>query len=190
MPDKITFDGVWNEVLEMVHRTNQSIGAVEGDAVVSQEADSNEVSRLKDDLNNDVDVLINERIFPEWRTMFGYPPDVAIQTTRSVTKYDKIRKGYSTRFGPMVVVDRRDVFLLTASRNIFIDLVDLLLEQMPLFRESFPEYHDYRLMGVVTGLTMEDGADRYAMDKGLFVIVQSRNTSRVANRVGFMPRVW
>ncbi|MBF0109473.1 MAG: hypothetical protein HQL76_09875 [Magnetococcales bacterium] len=180
MSDKITFDAVWQKVTEIVHRINHGIDAVEDNAVDSK-------SGLHWD--DEIEILIDEHIFPNWTTMFGYPNNIAIQTARATIIYDRQDKGFSAKFGPTVIIDR-DIFLLSVSRNMMVDFVDLLLEQMPLFRELSPTYHDYRIMGVVAGLTVEEDIARHAMNQGLFVIVPSGNTVRIANQEGFTPRVW
>ena len=61
---------------------------------------------------------------------------------------------------------------------------------MAEFKDFFPEYASKRLFGAVAGIVIEENADRFAMNKGLFVMVQSGNAICMANDATFQPRAW
>ncbi|MBF0152869.1 MAG: hypothetical protein HQL64_03910, partial [Magnetococcales bacterium] len=64
------------------------------------------------------------------------------------------------------------------------------LARLAEFKEFFPEYADRRVMGAVASIVMEGGVDRYAMSVGLWVIVQSGDSMRLANDAAFVPQTW
>ena len=64
------------------------------------------------------------------------------------------------------------------------------LARMVEFKDFFPEYADKQIFGAVAGIVIEENADRFAMKKGLFVMVQSGNAVRMANDAAFQPRAW
>ncbi|MBF0308600.1 MAG: DUF3782 domain-containing protein [Magnetococcales bacterium] len=64
------------------------------------------------------------------------------------------------------------------------------LERLAQFKSFFPEYADKQVMGAVAGITIEENVDRYAMNEGLFVIVQSGESVNLANSPDFQPRTW
>ncbi len=68
--------------------------------------------------------------------------------------------------------------------------VDDVLEKMGRFRLAFPHYSDYQLYGAVAGIEIDAGVDRYAYQRGLFVIRQSGETVAISNDATFRPTVW
>ncbi|WP_008310471.1 YraN family protein [Leptolyngbya sp. PCC 6406] len=68
--------------------------------------------------------------------------------------------------------------------------VDDVLEKMGRFRLAFPHYSAYQLYGAVAGIEIDAGVDRYAYQRGLFVIRQSGETVAIANDATFRPAVW
>ncbi|MBF0612135.1 MAG: hypothetical protein G8345_13035 [Magnetococcales bacterium] len=47
------------------------------------------------------------------------------------------------------------------------------LARLAEFKEFFPRYAECTVLGAVAGIVMDENVDRYAMNEGLFVIVQS-----------------
>ncbi len=64
------------------------------------------------------------------------------------------------------------------------------LARLAEFKDFFPEYADKQILGAVAGIVIEESVDRYAMNEGLFVIVQSGDGVRLANDPDFVPRTW
>lgn len=61
------------------------------------------------------------------------------------------------------------------------------LEKFPLF---FSFYKKYPRLGVIAGVKVPSNVIKYAERKGLFVLVPSGDTMRVANKKGFKPKFW
>ncbi|MBF0420821.1 MAG: hypothetical protein HQL78_11730 [Magnetococcales bacterium] len=57
-------------------------------------------------------------------------------------------------------------------------------------KEFLPRYADARVVGAVAGIVVDEGVDRHAMNEGLFVIVQSGDSVKLANDGKFVPRTW
>ncbi|MBF0175283.1 MAG: hypothetical protein HQL63_00330 [Magnetococcales bacterium] len=64
------------------------------------------------------------------------------------------------------------------------------LSRLAEFKEFFPEYAHRRVLGAVAGIVIEENVSRYAMNAGLFVLVQSGDTMLLANTATFTPLVW
>ncbi|MBF8272253.1 MAG: hypothetical protein HW380_1358, partial [Magnetococcales bacterium] len=47
-----------------------------------------------------------------------------------------------------------------------------------------------RVMGAVAGILINKDVDKFAMNEGLFVIVQSGDSVKLANDGKFVPRTW
>jgi hypothetical protein len=55
---------------------------------------------------------------------------------------------------------------------------------------GFPHYGDYRIYGAVAAIEIDRGVDRYAYQRGLWVIKQTGDTVTLANDLSFQPRSW
>ncbi|MBF0435634.1 MAG: DUF3782 domain-containing protein [Magnetococcales bacterium] len=64
------------------------------------------------------------------------------------------------------------------------------IQRLGELKEFMPRYADARVLGAVAGIVVEEGVDRYAMNEGLFVIVQSGDSVKLANDGKFVPRTW
>jgi hypothetical protein len=68
--------------------------------------------------------------------------------------------------------------------------VDGFLDTLSPFRLAFPHYGDYRIYGAVAAIEIDRGVDRYAYQRGLWVIKQTGDTVTLANDADFQPRSW
>jgi hypothetical protein len=68
--------------------------------------------------------------------------------------------------------------------------VDGFLDTLSRFRLAFPHYGDYRIYGAVAAIEIDGGVDRYAYQRGLWVIKQTGDTVTLANDAEFQPRSW
>ncbi len=64
------------------------------------------------------------------------------------------------------------------------------LEHLRLFKQAFPHYQTYQIYGAIAGIEIDEGIDRYAYQRGLFVIRQSGDVVEIANDRNFRPAVW
>ena len=63
------------------------------------------------------------------------------------------------------------------------------LDRLNRFEEFFTEYKGRRVYAAVAGVSIDEGADRFAYQRGLFVIgVGSDNTVRMLNDLKFKPK--
>jgi hypothetical protein len=87
-------------------------------------------------------------------------------------------------------VNSTDVVLVECKSRLTQDNVDELLDKLPNFTTAFSEFRNYRIYGAVAGIEVDQGVDRYAYKKGLFVIKPSGDTIMIVNDDKFRPRVW
>ena len=64
------------------------------------------------------------------------------------------------------------------------------LERLAIFKEIFPIYQDYKLLGAIAGISFDDNVASYAYRQGLFVLGQSGETVTILNDDRFQPTVW
>ncbi len=66
--------------------------------------------------------------------------------------------------------------------------VDHFLDVLRDFTRYFREYRDKVVYGAIAYLRVQQGADKYAEKKGLFVIKATGNSSRITNKANFKPK--
>jgi hypothetical protein len=74
--------------------------------------------------------------------------------------------------------------------HLSVDDVNEHLERLAQFKDCFPQYRDYQLLGAVAGMVVPDQVGRYAYRKGLFVLAQSGHAVEIRNDATFQPKTW
>jgi len=97
--------------------------------------------------------------------------------------------GHAAQFDLLVVNVDHVVAVEVKSRVKTQDVTDHI-DRMTRFKGFFPEYRTYKIMAAITGMTVDEDAARYAYRQGLFVLVQSGETVRIANDEKFNPKLW
>lgn len=91
----------------------------------------------------------------------------------------------------ILAIDGKYAVLVEAKSTLKIEDVQEHEERLDTFKYFFPEYKDRNVIGAVGGISIEEGAERYAYKKGMFVIAQSGEESvKIVNDKGFKPRMW
>ena len=90
----------------------------------------------------------------------------------------------------ILVVDETEVVLVECKSRLSQDDVNEFLTKLSQFKQAFPHYHNYQAYGAVAGIEVDEGVDRYAYKKGLFVIKPSGETVEIINDSAFQPRCW
>ncbi|WP_375329148.1 DUF3782 domain-containing protein [Microcystis sp. BLCC-F210] len=87
-------------------------------------------------------------------------------------------------------VDDTDLVVVECKSRLSQDDVDEFIEKLTRFKIAFPHYQNYRAYGAVAGIEINEGVDRYAYKKGLFVIKPSGDTVAIINDADFQPNTW
>lgn len=87
-------------------------------------------------------------------------------------------------------VDDTDLVVVECKSRLSQDDVDEFIEKLTCFKIAFPHYQNYRAYGAVAGIEINEGIDRYAYKKGLFVIKPSGDTVAIINDADFQPNTW
>ncbi len=90
----------------------------------------------------------------------------------------------------LLVVNTDGVVLVEVKSKLRVEDVREHLTRLAEFKGFFPEYADKRVMGAVAGIVVEEHVEGFAMNEGLFVIVQSGEAVKLANDKEFNPRIW
>jgi len=58
------------------------------------------------------------------------------------------------------------------------------------FKTALPKYKSYKLYGAIAGIKVDEIADTYAVQEGLFLIKLSGDTVAIANDQNFVAKTW
>ena len=58
------------------------------------------------------------------------------------------------------------------------------------FKQALPKYQSYKLYGAIAGIKVDEQADEYATQEGLFLIKPSGDTVAIANGQDFVAKTW
>jgi hypothetical protein len=90
----------------------------------------------------------------------------------------------------ILAVDDTELVLVECKSRLSQDDVDEFIEKLSRFKIAFPHYQNYQSYGAVAAIEINEGVDRYAYKKGLFVIKPSGDTVAIINDANFQPRTW
>ena len=90
----------------------------------------------------------------------------------------------------ILAVDDTDLVVVECKSRLSQDDVDEFIEKLTRFKIAFPHYQNYQAYGAVAGIEINEGIDRYAYKKGLFVIKPSGDTVAIINDADFQPNTW
>jgi len=90
----------------------------------------------------------------------------------------------------ILAVNSEYTVLIEAKSTLKVEDVEEHIERLEKFKRFFPEYEVRKVVGAVAGIVIEEGADRYAYRKGLFVIAERGESVGILNDEKFKPRVW
>jgi len=92
----------------------------------------------------------------------------------------------------LVAVDGGKVLVVEVKNKLEKRMVDRFIEKkLPRFKEIFPEYEKYQVVGAMGALVVKDDVGRYAEKAGLYVLTQTdEGGAALLNREGFKPRTF
>jgi RecB family endonuclease NucS len=90
----------------------------------------------------------------------------------------------------ILAVNGQYAVVIEAKSSLSIDDVKEHVDRLEQFKRYFPEYKERKVIGAVGGIVIEEGADRYAYKKGMFVIAERGETVKIANDKEFKPKIW
>ena len=99
------------------------------------------------------------------------------------------KKGISGEYDIVAVGENR-ILVVEVKKRMEEDMIDDFLDRkLPRFRQIFPEYRDFPLIGGVGALVMPDSVSRYAEKKGLYVLTQNgEGGAMLVNRQNFRAK--
>jgi hypothetical protein len=90
----------------------------------------------------------------------------------------------------ILVENGNEIVAIEVKSHLEIRNVKRFLEVLARFKEAFPKYKNYKVYGAVAGIKIDEKADEYATQEGLFLIEPAGDSVIIANSQNLQPRVW
>ena len=90
----------------------------------------------------------------------------------------------------LLVVNGDTAIAVECKSNLSVEDVDEHLDRLARFKDCWPEYAGYRLLGGVAGVVVPEDVARYAYRQGLYVLAQNGEAVEIRNDGRFAAREW
>ncbi|MBF0160159.1 MAG: DUF3782 domain-containing protein [Magnetococcales bacterium] len=188
MSNSVTLDEIWALFKETALRQQETDRQMQETAVRMQETDRKikEVSTQIGHLGGRWGDFVEGLIAPSCIAMFT---ERGIQVDEVYPRVKKTVAGQHMEID-LLVANTVAAILVEVKSNLKVEDVRNHLDRLERFKSFFPRYAGCQVYGAVAGIVVDADADRFAINKGLFVIVQSGETVHIANDQSFVPRTW
>lgn len=88
----------------------------------------------------------------------------------------------------LIVVNTETLILVECKSKLTHDGVNEHLVRLAAFKQYFPIYDKYTVLGAVAGIVMPENVSDYAKSQGLFVLAQSGDSIEIRNTDTFEPK--
>lgn len=90
----------------------------------------------------------------------------------------------------ILVENGNEIVAIEVKSHLEIRNVKRFLQTLERFKEAFPKYQNYKLYGAVAGIKIDEKADEYATQEGLFLIAPAGDSVIIANSRNLEPKIW
>ena len=90
----------------------------------------------------------------------------------------------------IVAINGEEVVVVEVKTTLSLKDVDIFIGKLKEFKMVLPKYADKKVLGAVAYLKANEGSERNAEKKGLYVIRATGSSSSIINESGFKPRVF
>lgn len=145
-----------------------------------------EVSRQIGDITGKWGQFVDNQVAPACETIFaerGIPVSQVSQRAKS-------RKHGRNVEIDILVINGNDLVAVDVKTTLDVEDVRKFLQTLAEFRDFYPQFRDYRILGAVAGMVVEDNTLDFARNQELFVIVPSGETVHIVNESDFQARAW
>lgn len=90
----------------------------------------------------------------------------------------------------ILVENANEIVAIEVKSHLEIGNVKQFLKVLGRFKEAFPKYQNHKLYGVVAGIKIDEQANEYATQEGLYLIEPAGDSVIIANSQNLKRRVW
>jgi hypothetical protein len=90
----------------------------------------------------------------------------------------------------ILVENGNEIVAIEVKSHLEVRNVKRFLEVLARFKEAFPKYQNYKVYGAVAGIKIDEKADEYATQEGLFLIEPAGDSVVISNSQNLERKVW
>lgn len=190
MSDAPTFDDVWRMFQEMGQQMKETDRKFQETDRQMKETDRKlqELSRQLGSHGNRLGEFVQEMVRPAVVRLFKSRDLPVHQVMPNIVAYDD--NGRFIMEIDLLVINATTAIAVECKSKLTVEDVTEHLERLEGFKDCFPQYRDYTLLGAVAGIVLPDDVGRHAYRRGLYVLAQSGDGVELGNDVQFEPKEW
>jgi len=192
-----TFDDVWRTIQELAVMSKETDRQMKETDRQMKDTDLRlkETDRLVKAMSkqlgehgNRLGEFVQEMVRPAVVRLFQQRQLPVHQVTANMAAYDDNRR-FRMEID-LLVINSDTAIAVECKSRLSQDDVDEHLKRLALFKDCFPQYGQFIILGAVAAMVMSDEVSRYAYRKGLFVLAQSGDAVEILNDDDFKPHQW
>ena len=185
-----TLDDIWRLFQETDQKFQKTDQKFQETDQKFQETDRllKEVTRSIGQLGNRLGEFVEEMVKPALVRLFQARGLQVHRTMQNLVCRDDA--GQYRAQVDLLVVDGDTAIAVECKSNLSVEDVDEHLDRLARFKDCWPEYAGYRLLGGVAGVVVPEDVARYAYRQGLYVLAQSGDAVEIRNDGRFAAREW
>lgn len=182
-----TFDDVWRTIQELALAQKES--QLEADRRFSKtDKQLKALAKQLGEHGNRLGEFVEERVRPAVVKLFQARGLPVHQVQSNLVAYGDDRQ--SRMEIDLLVVNTDTVIAVECKSRLSCEDVDEHLVRLASFKDCFPQYKPYTLLGGVAAMVLAEDVSRHAYRKGLFVLAQSGDGMEIRNEAPFEPTSW
>lgn len=148
-----------------------------------------EINRQLGKLGNRLGEFVQEMVYPAAVDLFRARGLNVHQVMRNVRGLDD--NGRTRMEIDLLVINNSELVAIECKSEVIVDDIKRHLERLTEFKDAFPQYKNYRVLGAVAGMVWKgDGIVEFAEKAGFFALMQSGDMVQLGNSKGFEPHIW
>ncbi|MBN2090895.1 hypothetical protein JW964_14880 [candidate division KSB1 bacterium] len=157
----------------------------------SQELRDIETRRMNQrwgDVVNKWGKLVEDLVAPNFETIIKQKFNLEINEL-FVRHKRKLAPGQVKEFD-LIAVTEEFVFLNSTKSTLLSNHVDELIDEIKIFWKLYPEFHNLKLIGVLSSIYTDNSVLNYAGKKGILVMGVGLELMELKNDPKFEPKIW
>jgi hypothetical protein len=191
---KVGFEEVWRTIQELALQTKETERVLKESSLDVdrrfRETDRKlkEVTKQLGEHGNRLGEFVQEMVKPAVVRLFQERNLPVHQVMPNIRAFDDNRQLRSEI--DLLVINSDVAIAVECKSQLKQQDVDEHLERLEIFKDCFPQFKNFTILGAVAAMVLPEEVGRNAYRRGLFVLAQSGDTMEIRNDAKFEPGQW
>ena len=185
-----TFDDVWRTIQELALMSKETDRQIQETSKQMKETDRmiKAMSKQLGAHGNRLGEFVQEMVRPAVVRLFRQRHLPVHQVVANLVAFDD--NGQFRSEIDLLVINTDTAIAIECKSRLTLDDINEHLERLALFKDCFPQYSGFTILGAVAAMVLSHDVSRFAYRKGLFVLAQSGDAVEIRNDDDFQPQQW